>query len=45
MKESLFEEKISDNESFELINLIETLRSEVVGNKPQTIIDRLGGET
>ncbi len=32
------------NDIKEVCNLIDSLRSEVIGNKPLTIVDKIGGE-
>ena len=40
----MFEMGAENNDIHEVMNLIETLRTEVIGNKPLSIIDKIGGE-
>ena len=40
----MFEMGAENNDISEVMNLIETLRTEIIGSKPLSLIDKLGGE-
>ena len=44
MKDTMFEMGAELNDISEVMNLIETLRIDIIGSKPMSIIDKLGGE-
>lgn len=45
MNDTMFEMGAEHNDILEVMNLMETLRTEVIGSKPPSIMDKLGGET
>ena len=44
MKDTMFEMGADMNDISEVMNLIETLRTDIIGSNPLSIIDKLGGE-
>ena len=44
MNDTMFEMGAEHNDIIEVLNLMETLRTEIIGSKPLSIMDKLGGE-